>query len=73
MPLPVERIDAGAAFGVVGTPEFQRMNPNAMIPVLQDGDFTLWESNVIVRYLSEYVVSLAAEVEHKRNNVLRPC
>jgi glutathione S-transferase len=51
--LPIERIDAGAAFGVVGTPEFQRMNPNAMIPVLQDSDFTLWESNVIVRYLCE--------------------
>jgi glutathione S-transferase len=51
--LPIERIDAGAAFGVVNTPEFQRMNPNAMIPVLQDADFTLWESNVIVRYLCE--------------------
>ncbi len=51
--LPIERIDAGAAFGVVDTPEFQRLNPNAMIPVLQDGDFTLWESNVIVRYLCE--------------------
>jgi glutathione S-transferase len=51
--LPIERIDAGAAFGVVNTPEFQAMNPNAMIPVLQDGDFTLWESNVIVRYLCE--------------------
>jgi glutathione S-transferase len=51
--LLIERIDAGAAFGVVNTPEFQQMNPNAMIPVLQDGDFTLWESNVIVRYLCE--------------------
>jgi glutathione S-transferase len=51
--LPMERIDAGATFGIVNTPEFQRMNPNAMIPVLQDGDFTLWESNVIVRYLCE--------------------
>ena len=51
--LPIERIDAGAAFGVVHTPEFQKMNPNAMIPVLQDGEFTLWESNVIVRYLCE--------------------
>ena len=49
--LPIQRIEAGAAFGVVNTPEFQRMNPNAMIPVLQEGDFTLWESNVIVRYL----------------------
>jgi glutathione S-transferase len=51
--LPIQRVDAGASFGVVNTPEFQHMNPNAMIPVLQDGDFTLWESNVIVRYLCE--------------------
>lgn len=51
--LPIQRLDAGAAFGVVNTPEFQAMNPNAMIPVLQDGGFTLWESNVIVRYLCE--------------------
>ncbi len=49
--LAIERVDAGAAFGVVTTPKFHRMNPNGMIPVLQDGDFTLWESNVIVRYL----------------------
>jgi glutathione S-transferase len=51
--LPIARIAAGATFGIVNTPEFQRMNPNAMIPVLQDGDLTLWESNVIVRYLCE--------------------
>ncbi|WP_349627828.1 glutathione S-transferase family protein [Variovorax sp. PCZ-1] len=51
--LPIQRIDAGAAFGVINTPEFQQMNPNAMIPVLNDGDYTLWESNVIVRYLCE--------------------
>ncbi len=51
--LGIERVDAGAAFGVVDTPEFRKLNPNAMIPVLQDGDFTLWESNVIVRYLCE--------------------
>ncbi len=50
---PMERVDAGAAFGVVNTPEFQKMNPNAMIPVLQDGDFTLWESNCVVRYLCQ--------------------
>jgi glutathione S-transferase len=27
------------------------MNPNALVPTLQDGDLVLWESNVIVRYL----------------------
>ena len=49
--VPFERTDAGAAFGVVTTPEYRRMNPNAMVPTLQDGELVLWESNVIVRYL----------------------
>ncbi len=46
-----ERTDAGAAFGVVNTPPYLQMNPNALVPVLQDGALTLWESNTIVRYL----------------------
>ena len=45
------RSDAGLRFGVVQTPEYLAMNPNALVPTLQDGDFTLWESNAIVRYL----------------------
>ena len=49
--LPFERMEAGGAFGVVNTPDYRQMNPNAMVPVLQDGDLTLWESNTIVRYL----------------------
>ena len=46
------RTDAGAVFGIVDTADYRRMNPNALVPVLQDGDVTLWESNVIVRYLA---------------------
>lgn len=46
-----ERSNAGGEFGVVKTPPYLQMNPNAVVPVLQDGTFTLWESNVIVRYL----------------------
>lgn len=49
--LPFERVDAGAAFGIVRTPEYRTRNPNSLVPLLEDGDFTLWESNVIVRYL----------------------
>jgi glutathione S-transferase len=45
------RSDAGMSFGVVKTPEYLAMNPNALVPTLQDGDFVLWESNAIVRYL----------------------
>ena len=49
--LPFERIDAGGAFGITRTPEYLARNPNALVPTLEDGDFNLWESNVIVRYL----------------------
>ena len=45
------RTDAGMAFGIVKTPQYLQMNPNALVPTLQDGDLVLWESNVIVRYL----------------------
>ncbi len=44
------RRDAGGAFGVVKTPQYLRMNPNALVPVVEEGDHVLWESNVIVRY-----------------------
>jgi glutathione S-transferase len=50
--LAYERIDAGGTFGGLDTPEALARNPNALIPVIRDGDFVLWESNAIVRYLS---------------------
>ena len=49
--LPFERIDAGGAYGVVDEPAYRAMNPNGLIPCLQDDDLVLWESNAIVRYL----------------------
>ena len=33
-------------------PDFLALNPNAMVPVLRDGDLVLTESNTIVRYLA---------------------
>ncbi len=50
--IPFEREDWGAGFKSTDTPEFLAMNPNGMIPVIEDGDFTLWESNTIIRYLA---------------------
>ncbi|MDX2257775.1 MAG: glutathione S-transferase family protein [Hyphomicrobiaceae bacterium] len=46
-----EQIDVGGPFGGLDTPEFATLNPARQIPVLQDGDFTLWESGAIVGYL----------------------
>lgn len=50
--LPVERIDLGGAFGGNKEPAYLALNPNGLVPTLQDGDLTLWESNAIVRYLA---------------------
>jgi glutathione S-transferase len=47
-----ERIDAGLDFGIVNTAEYLALNPNGLVPTLVDGDFVLWESNAIVRYLA---------------------
>ncbi len=49
--LDLPRSDAGMAYGVVDTPAYRALNPNGLVPLLEDGDFTLWESNAIVRYL----------------------
>jgi len=49
--LPFERIDAGGAFGIVDTAEFRALNPNGLVPTIDDDGVVLWESNVIVRYL----------------------
>lgn len=50
--LPYESINAGGAFGVVDEPEYRAKNPNGRVPMIEDDDFVLWESNAIVRYLA---------------------
>ena len=51
--LAFQRTDAGGRFGVVQTPAYRALNPNALVPAIEDDDgVRLWESNVIVRYLS---------------------
>ncbi|KQU51333.1 glutathione S-transferase [Bosea sp. Leaf344] len=47
-----ERIDVGGAFGGNREPSYLARNPNGLIPVLEDGDVVIWESNSIVRYLA---------------------
>lgn len=31
---------------------FTELNPNAIVPILLDNKFVLWESNIIIRYLA---------------------
>ena len=47
-----ERIDAGLQFGKNNSPEFLKLNPNGLVPVLEDEGIALWESNTIMRYLA---------------------
>ncbi len=59
--LPYELVPWGTGYRPTDTPEFRALNPNALVPVLVDGPFVLWESNVICRYLA---------AEHQRGDLL---
>lgn len=48
--LEIETIDL--LKGGQRAPDFLAHNPNGCVPVLEDGDFTLWESTAILRYLA---------------------
>ena len=50
--LKYERIDAGLEFGVVNSPEYRKLNPNGLVPTIEDHGFVLWESHAVVRYLA---------------------
>lgn len=45
-----QRIDIGGKFGMDAA--YKAKNPNALIPTIEDGKVTLWESNAILRYLA---------------------
>jgi glutathione S-transferase len=46
--LDYHREDVGGSFGY--PPDYP--NPNKVVPTIQDGDLTLWESNACVRYIA---------------------
>ena len=53
MQLPFERIDVGGAFGKTKDAAYLAMNPNSLVPTLEEDDgYTLWESNSILRYVA---------------------
>ena len=50
--LEYERIDHGGQYGGNEDPEYLKINPDGLIPTIQDGEFVLWESGAIMRYLA---------------------
>jgi glutathione S-transferase len=47
-----ERHNVAGSFGGTDRSEFRAMNPMGLVPVIQDGEVTMFESNAIVRYLA---------------------
>lgn len=50
--LRLETLTLNVFKGESRTPEMLVKNPNGKLPVLQDGDFVLWESNAMLGYLA---------------------
>jgi glutathione S-transferase len=50
--LPFERIDVTGEYGATKEPTYLAMNPNGLVPTIEDKGRTLWESNTITRYLA---------------------
>jgi len=50
--LAYERSDVGGTFGGNKSPEYLALNPNGLVPTIDEDGFILYESNAIVRYLA---------------------
>jgi glutathione S-transferase len=62
--LEYTRIDVGGAFGKNKEAPYLAMNPNGLVPTLEEEDgFLLWESNAIARYLAS---------KHDKAGVIEP-
>jgi glutathione S-transferase len=44
--------ELGGAFGGNREASFLALNPNGLVPAIQDGEVVMWESNAIVRYIA---------------------
>ncbi|MCC7273003.1 MAG: glutathione S-transferase N-terminal domain-containing protein, partial [Alphaproteobacteria bacterium] len=50
--IPFTREDIGGPFGKNNEPAYLALNPNGLVPTIDDDGFILWESHAIMRYLA---------------------
>jgi glutathione S-transferase len=55
---------------VLDSAKFRALNPNGLMPVIVDGDFVLWESNTIIRYLANDAAAASLLPTNARSRAL---
>jgi glutathione S-transferase len=50
--LAYEHVPLGGSYMGLDNPAYLALNPNGLVPTLQDADLTVWESHATVRYLT---------------------
>ena len=50
--LAYDQVDIGGPFGGTDSDTYRKLNPNGLVPTIDDDGFVLWESHSIVRYLA---------------------
>src|ERR1700675_2769223 len=69
--LPYEAIPVDTRKGEQHKPEFLKINPNAKLPAIVDGDVTVFDSSALLLYLAEKTVKvLAAKTDKARGELL---
>lgn len=70
---PFESVTLDLFKGETRTPALTAKNPNGRVPVLEDGDFILWESNAMLAYIAAKAdrIDLAPATPRERADVDR--
>ena len=68
---PVKFVNVDIANGGTHAPDFLKLNPNGKVPVLEDGDTYLWESNAIMHRLCDVTGSDLWPRDDRETDVLR--
>jgi glutathione S-transferase len=50
--LAYEHVSVGGKYGGLDDPAYRKMNPHGRIPMIQDGELVVWESQSILRYIA---------------------